>query len=67
MGNVDVMIEHARFVEVAQNLLSKYSIDELCGLEEDTIREEMKPDYADPAVIIAICKKLAQEKQKQLN
>lgn len=67
MGSVDVILEHARFVEIAQNLLSKYSIDELRGLEEDTIREEMKPDYADPAVIIAICKKLPQENRKQLN
>lgn len=67
MGNVDVMIEHARFVEIAQNLLSKYSIDELRVLEEDTIKEEMKPNHADPAVIIAICNKLAQENRKQLN
>jgi hypothetical protein len=67
MENVDVMLEHARFVEIAQNLLSKYSIDELRVLAEDTIREEIKPDYADPAVIIAICKKLAQENRKQWN
>ena len=67
MGNLDVILEHARFVEIAQNLLSKYSIDELRVLEEDTIREEIKPNHADPAVIIAICKKLAQENRKQWN
>ncbi|MDD4332610.1 MAG: hypothetical protein PHT51_00680 [Patescibacteria group bacterium] len=66
--NTDAIIQNANMVQIANNLLEKYSVEEIGKMLEADLENFVAP--YDPAVIVALCQTLTEKKRvanKELN